>query len=88
MWKNGQVIYGGVKLRVRGINSNLMTYSKYSTWDTVNGVQRYNGRLRGSDIANALNDSGEVVSYYDNTAALWKAGVTRSLNDFLLNDSG
>jgi len=26
---NGQVIYDDVKLRVRGINSNLMTYSKF-----------------------------------------------------------
>ncbi|MCF6258435.1 MAG: DUF1566 domain-containing protein [Gammaproteobacteria bacterium] len=88
LWKDGQVIYDDVKLLVRGINSNLMAYSKYSTWDPVNGVERYSGRFRGSDIANALNDSGQIVGYYGNNAALWKAGVTRNLNDFLLNDSG
>ncbi len=85
----------GVKLHevpgisyVRGINNNLMAYSTYSVWDPVDGLRGFSGNFRGSETANAINESNQIVGYRGSSASLWDDGEVFNLQDLLLDNPG
>ncbi|MFC1748784.1 choice-of-anchor Q domain-containing protein [Pseudomonadota bacterium] len=91
LWKDGQIIhdFSGVTNAV-GVNSNYYTYSQYAVWDPVNGTQGYTGNFLGSNKANAINDSNQIVGTfrYTSEASLWDEGDVFNLEDLLLANPG